>query len=126
MWKKNSKKPVYEVEKSVPDNEAVPLLKETTSLWADQAIPGADEAVLNNVSQADKVHHEGKIFQPTSFQETKKIVDELLKDRIIVIDFSKLPKRERTRTIDFVTGVTYAHNGHFNKINKQIYQFDLQ
>lgn len=95
---------------------------------SSQTMPAScDEMEIEEtITPAKKRPRAEHILQPDSFKVTRPIADELLQRRVVIIDFSKLAKEDRIRTIDFVTGVTYAHHGSFKKISNQIYKFELK
>lgn len=63
------------------------------------------------------------VFQPTAYAAIKPIVDELIEHKIILLDFSHLNAADRVRTIDFITGVMYALDGEYKKVEHQVYKF---
>lgn len=51
------------------------------------------------------------------FAEVKRIAENLKQDRSVVINFEDMEKGEAQRTIDFLSGTTYARDGKIQKIS---------
>lgn len=51
------------------------------------------------------------------FAEVKRIAENLKQDRSVVINFEDMEKGEAQRTIDFLSGTTYAKEGKIQKIS---------
>lgn len=51
------------------------------------------------------------------FAEVKRIAENLKQDRSVVINFEDMEKGEAQRTIDFLSGTTYAKDGKIQKVS---------
>ena len=54
-------------------------------------------------------------LKPEKFDDTKKIVEHIKKDRIVLINMSKLDSKNRQRTIDFISGAAYVQDASLNQ-----------
>jgi len=54
------------------------------------------------------------------------MADLLLTKGQLIVHLEKLPKGERVRLLDFISGVMYAFNGDVQKIEHRTYQFTIQ
>lgn len=65
-------------------------------------------------------------FEPISYDETKEIADILIRFKEVMINFNKIiNKEEKRRVIDFLTGIMYALNGDYDRVEKGIYYFTI-
>jgi len=63
------------------------------------------------------------VCEPADFDEVKAIADNLKNRRQVVINLERTPPESRQRIIDFVSGTTYALDGHIQKIGDHIFLF---
>ncbi|NSW82281.1 MAG: cell division protein SepF [Syntrophothermus sp.] len=63
------------------------------------------------------------VCEPADFDEVKTIADNLKSRRQVVINLERTPAESRQRIIDFVSGTTYALDGHIQKIGDHIFLF---
>ena len=49
-------------------------------------------------------------LKPEKFDDTRKIVEHIKKDRIVHINMSKLDTKDRQRTLDFISGAAYIQD----------------
>ncbi|WP_251443896.1 cell division protein SepF [Veillonella intestinalis] len=61
------------------------------------------------------------IVEPTVFEDSEKITNELRDMRPVVINFEKTDPHEAARIVDFVSGATFALDGKLEKIGKDIF-----
>ena len=59
------------------------------------------------------------------FSEAKRIADNLKQERSIVINFEDMDKSEAQRTLDFLSGTTFAKGGDIQKISHCTYIFTV-
>ncbi|RUO86659.1 cell division protein SepF [Spiroplasma endosymbiont of Megaselia nigra] len=65
-------------------------------------------------------------FIADSYNDAPKMADLLLIKGQLIVHLEKLPKGERVRLLDFISGVMYAFNGDVQKIEHRTYQFTIQ
>ena len=59
------------------------------------------------------------------FSEAKRIADNLKQDRSVVINFEEMDNKEAQRTLDFLSGTTFAKGGEIQKISHCTYIFTV-
>lgn len=57
------------------------------------------------------------LVKAKKFSEVKRIAENLKQDRSVIINFEDMEKAEAQRTIDFMSGTTFAQDGHIQKIS---------
>ncbi|QHX36862.1 cell division protein SepF [Spiroplasma sp. BIUS-1] len=62
-------------------------------------------------------------FFPRSYDETKQIVDTLIRFKNVTVKLTDIEKEDKKRLIDFLTGVMYALDGDYKKIDNGVYYF---
>jgi len=63
------------------------------------------------------------VCEPSSFDEVQEIADNLRNHRQVIINLEKTPSDIAQRIIDFVSGTTYALDGHSQKLAENIVIF---
>lgn len=63
------------------------------------------------------------VSEPISFEEAQAIADNLKNRRQVVINLEQTPPEARQRIIDFISGTTYALDGHTQKLGDHIVLF---
>jgi cell division inhibitor SepF len=63
------------------------------------------------------------VVTPESFGEVEKMGEQLKKKRTLVVNFENMDAGEAKRTVDFLSGVTFALNGSLQKISQEIFVF---
>ncbi|MCI5836747.1 MAG: cell division protein SepF [Veillonellaceae bacterium] len=61
------------------------------------------------------------VVEPYTFEDSKKIADHLKEYRPVVINLEKTEEEVGRRLIDFVGGVTYALEGHIERVSAAIF-----
>lgn len=61
-----------------------------------------------------------KLYEPRSFDETEIIAADLKDRKAVFVNFHRLQKDYAQRTIDFLTGVTFALDGKIEKVGHNI------
>lgn len=57
------------------------------------------------------------LVKAKKFSEVKRIAENLKQSRSVIINFEDMEKAEAQRTIDFMSGTTFAQDGHIQKIS---------
>lgn len=73
--------------------------------------------------QARHNKHELLIYNPTSFDDVQQILDGLLENKAIIVNFADMPHVDRQRFLDFLGGALYAIKGNSKKIADAIFVF---
>lgn len=63
------------------------------------------------------------VCEPGNFEEVQTIADNLKNRRQVIINLEKTPPDVRQRIIDFISGTTYALDGHTQKLGDHIVLF---
>jgi len=63
------------------------------------------------------------VSEPSSFEEAQAVADNLKNRRQVVINLEHTPPEARQRIIDFISGTTYALDGHTQKLGDHIFLF---
>lgn len=61
------------------------------------------------------------MIRTESVEDSKEICDQLLMGKVAVINMEKAPGDQRTRIIDFMSGVLYGVNGSLLPVSQVIY-----
>ncbi len=60
------------------------------------------------------------LFEPRSFDEVDEVARRIKENRAVVVNLHKLTREYAQRTIDFLTGVTFALDGSIQKIGTNV------
>lgn len=60
------------------------------------------------------------LFEPRSFDEVDEVARRIKENRAVVVNLHKLTREYAQRTIDFLTGVTFALDGTIQKIGTNV------
>lgn len=63
------------------------------------------------------------LFEPTNFEEGRKIADNLKARKPVVVNLEKMDHDTARRCIDFLSGTIYALNGSVEKIAESVFLF---
>lgn len=61
------------------------------------------------------------VIEPKTFEDSATIVDQLRGMRPVLVNFESTDPREAARVVDFISGATYALDGHLEKVGKDIF-----
>lgn len=59
------------------------------------------------------------------FQDIDLVIDELTKNKPLIVNASNLVCQDGQRVIDFLSGYCFAKNGNIKKIDNLIYRIDI-
>ena len=93
-----------------PEDELIELDYEDVSSLSEYEAPKNKNAtkLSQNVTM--------KLYEPRSFDETEVIASDLKDKKAVFVNFHRLQKDYAQRTIDFLTGVTFALDGKIEKV----------
>ena len=63
------------------------------------------------------------VLQPTTFEQSEDICNLLKEKQSVILNTEYISKDVARRMLDFVTGATYALDGHYQKISNSIFLF---
>lgn len=99
----------YERQEEEDDNQ-VPL----NTLNRDNVVSIKDG--LNASSKSQIV-----LYEPRVYSDAKEVAQNLLQNKAVVINFSRMEDTSARRIVDFITGTVYALNGEIQRIGDKIF-----
>ncbi len=63
------------------------------------------------------------VLEPRSFEDTRRGADVLKARRPVVVNLQGVEKELARRIVDFMSGVTYALEGHLQRVGEEIFLF---
>lgn len=63
------------------------------------------------------------VHEPRSYEDAREIGECLIRKMACVVNIHRLQDNNATRLLDFLTGVTFAIKGSFQKIDKNVFLF---
>ncbi len=63
------------------------------------------------------------VLEPTSFEESQNIADQLKNRRPVIVNLENTDRNLAKRIVDFVSGATYALGGNMQKVGQGIFLF---
>lgn len=79
--------------------------------------------LLNLPGSTSMIPQQIVIIEPRSFEETSQAIQALRESKMVILKLSKLEPNQAQRAADFVTGGTYAIDGHTEWIGEQTFLF---
>ncbi|CCI85421.1 hypothetical protein FC52_GL000388 [Lactobacillus pasteurii DSM 23907 = CRBIP 24.76] len=61
------------------------------------------------------------LYEPRVYSDAKDVAQNLLKNKAVVINFSRMEDSSARRIVDFITGTVYALNGEIQRIGDKIF-----
>lgn len=61
------------------------------------------------------------IFEPRVYSDAKELAQNLLNNKAVLINFSRMDDDSARRIVDFITGTVYALNGEIQKVGDKIF-----
>lgn len=77
----------------------------------------------NLISLPSAKHHNIVIMEPGDMKEAQEVGDNLKCNKPIIVNLQKVDRDMARRIVDFLTGITYALDGHLQKIQEDIFLF---
>lgn len=99
----------YDHQEEADDNQ-VPL----NTLNRDNVVSIKDG--LNASSKSQIV-----LYEPRVYSDAKEVAQNLLQNKAVVINFSRMEDASARRIVDFITGTVYALNGEIQRIGDKIF-----
>lgn len=105
-------------------------IKEFISPMEDEEVLEYEEEEVETISEYEKPKSKGisslagntkmVLFEPRSFDEVDEVAKRIKENRAVVVNLHKLTREYAQRTIDFLTGVTFALDGTIQKIGTNV------
>ncbi len=83
----------------------------------------ANPAVLPEFNDSGENRGTVVITQPTSFDDARQIAENLTNGKTVFVNFEKTDADTIKRTVDFMSGITYAVGGTVQRISSEIFLF---
>lgn len=61
------------------------------------------------------------LYEPRVYADAKEVAQNLLNNKAIIINFSRMDDESSRRIVDFVTGTVYALNGEIQRVGDKIF-----
>lgn len=61
------------------------------------------------------------LYEPRVFSDAKDVAQNLLSNKAVIINFSRMEDSSARRIVDFITGTVYALNGEIQRIGDKIF-----
>lgn len=61
------------------------------------------------------------LYEPRVYSDAKEVAQNLLNNKAIIINFSRMDDTSARRIVDFVTGTVYALNGEIQRVGDKIF-----
>ena len=78
---------------------------------------GAAKVVTINPGSSSRV----RIMQPSQFEESTAIADEIKSGRLVIFNIGELSNDDARRVVDFISGTAYGLNGNIRRASKDIF-----
>ncbi len=63
------------------------------------------------------------IKEPRSYDDAKEVAEYLLKGKAVIVNIHKLNESSGTRLLDYLTGVSFAIRGSYQKVDNNVFLF---
>ncbi|AGM25227.1 cell division protein SepF [Spiroplasma chrysopicola] len=107
-------------EQTNPNLTSTPLQKVS---FTEPGLNIEQTPVVTKDGENDQIKTTG--YTAKDFNDAPKIADLLLKHGQIIVHLEHLPKEERIRLLDFISGVMYSFAGTARRLENQTYEFVL-
>lgn len=77
--------------------------------------------VVSIKSGIDAAKSQIVLYEPRVYSDAKDVAQNLLKNKAVVINFSRMEDGAARRVVDFITGTIYALNGEIQRIGDKIF-----
>jgi len=107
-----------------PEKNALPLSRQLPVMQ-----PLSNSPVVKTVSPTKQAPQNAGgsptvvISHPVGFDDAMQIADHVTGNRIVVVNFAKTDSENTKRTVDFMSGITYAVGGVVQRISGNIFMF---
>ena len=73
---------------------------------------------VSNVTNAKMI-----VKEPRSYDDAKEVAEYLLKGKAVIVNIHKLNESSGTRLLDYLTGVSFAIRGSYQKVDNNVFLF---
>ena len=61
------------------------------------------------------------LYEPRVYSDAKEVAQNLLSNKAVIINFSRMDDTQSRRIVDFITGTVYALNGEIQRVGDKIF-----
>ena len=115
-----------ETSKSIVPEDKTPDIRPIAPAAPKTAASASAASVQPRVSQTSRFTSKDMIlavYQPQSFEESPRLVDNLKAKKPVIINLENLETDVARKIFDFLSGATYALNGNVQKVANNIFVF---
>jgi cell division inhibitor SepF len=94
------------------DNEASEHSEQMTNSRANNVV-----SIKAGMSATSKI----VLYEPRVYSDAKEVAQNLLNNKAVIINFSRMEDSSARRIVDFITGTVYALNGEIQRIGDKIF-----
>ncbi|GHV98329.1 cell division protein SepF [Lactobacillus nasalidis] len=80
-----------------------------------------DNVVSIKAGQASAGPSKIVLYEPRVYSDAKEVAQNLLNQKAIIINFSRMDDASARRVVDFITGTVYALNGEIQRVGDKIF-----
>lgn len=73
---------------------------------------------VSNVTNAKMI-----VKEPRSYDDAKEVAEYLLRGKAVIVNIHKLNESSGTRLLDYLTGVSFAIRGSYQKVDNNVFLF---
>ena len=111
---------------SKPIEEAKPRWNpqaESAAPASSPALPARTQPAISNEQEASGTKTKVVITQPMGFDDARQIAENVTNGKTVVVNFERTDGETTKRTVDFMSGITYAVGGTVQRISSTIFMF---
>ncbi|WEV40589.1 cell division protein SepF [Lactobacillus sp. ESL0684] len=79
------------------------------------------DKVVSIKSGADSVKSKIVLYEPRVYSDAKDVAQNLLNNKAVIINFSRMDDASARRIVDFITGTVYALSGEIQRVGDKIF-----
>ena len=87
------------------------------------ALPARTQPAISNEQEASGTKTKVVITQPMGFDDARQIAENVTNGKTVVVNFERTDGETTKRTVDFMSGITYAVGGTVQRISSTIFMF---
>ena len=111
---------------SKPSEEAKPRWNpqtESATSASSPALPARTQPAISNEQEASGNKNKVVVTQPMGFDDARQIAENVTNGKTVVVNFERTDGETTKRTVDFMSGITYAVGGTVQRISSTIFMF---
>ncbi|HEY9647827.1 MAG TPA: cell division protein SepF [Chroococcidiopsis sp.] len=89
----------------------------------DYSDPARDRATIISMARASHNPSEVMVIEPQTFEEIPQAIQALREHKTVLLNLTRMELDHAQRAVDFISGGTYAIDGHQERIGERIFLF---